>query len=167
MSNKHRVATKTALFAYRLVHFDDVVQEIYGLSISGRALELVEPALLLFQKYKVTEQDDKIFNDEILPTLSSFLNERRNRRNDSIEGRLYPIITKLVEEQGETLENDKIFNTVQVEMEGKEICGKSDAFYVEDLGKVITRNNILKILKEKFKAVPTRKILEDRTSKRK
>jgi hypothetical protein len=154
------------LFAYRLVHFDDVIQEIHELSISGRALELVEPALLLFHKYKVTEQDDKIFNDEILPTLSSFLNERMNRRNDSIEGKLYPIITKLVEEQGETLENDKIFNTVQVEMEGKEIPGKSDAFYIEDLGKVVTRNNILKILKEKFKAVPTRKVLEDGTMPR-
>lgn len=154
------------LFAYRLVHFDDVVQEIEGLSISGRALELVEPALLLFHKYKVTKQDDKIFNDEILPTLSSFLNERMNRRNDSIEGRLFPIITKMVEEQGETLENDKIFNTVQVEMEGKEVSGKSDAFYVDDLGKVVTRNNILKILREKFKAVPTRKVLEDRTMPR-
>jgi hypothetical protein len=154
------------LFAYRLVHFDDVVQEIRGLGISGRALELVEPALLLFHKYKVTEQDDKIFNNEILPTLSSFLNERMNRRNDSIEGRLYPIITKLVEEQGETLENDKIFNTVQVEMEGKEISGKPDAFYVEDLGKVVTRNNTLKILKEKFKAVPTRRVLEDGTMPR-
>jgi hypothetical protein len=72
----------------------------------------------------------------------------------------------LVEEQGETLENDKIFNTVQIEMEGKEISGKSDAFYVEDLGKVVTRNNILKILKEKFKAVPTRRILEDGTMPR-
>jgi hypothetical protein len=154
------------LFAYRLVHFDDVVQEIHELSISGRALELVEPALLLFHKYKVTEQDDKIFNDEILPTLSSFLNERMNRRNDSIEGRLYPIITKLVKEQGETLENDKIFNTLQVEMEGKEISGKSDAFYVEDLGKVVTRNNILKILKEKFKAVSMRRVLEDGTMPR-
>jgi hypothetical protein len=149
------------LFAYRLVHFDDIVDEMKGLSINGRALELTGSALRLFHKYKVTEKDDKTFNDEILPSLSSFLKERMNRRNASLEGRLYPIIKKMVDEQGETLENDKIFHTAWVEMEGREIPNRSDAFYIEDLGRIVRRNDILKVLEEKFKAIPGRKILDD------
>jgi hypothetical protein len=153
------------LFAYRLAHYDDAIEEIQGLSISGRALELTEPALLLFNKYKSlsppAEEEDKTFNDEILPTLSEFLKDRLGRRNDSLEGKLYPIITKMVQEQGETLENDKIFDTVQSEMEGKPVPDKNDAFYVEELGRVVTRNNILKVLKDKFKAVPDRVVLVD------
>lgn len=110
----------------------------------------------------MTEQDDEIFNDEILPTLSSFLNERMTRRNDSLEGKLYPIIHKMVNEQGLTLENDKIFKTAWAEMQGKEIPGKSDAFHVEDLS-IVTRNKINKVLREKFKAIPDRLLLEDGT----
>lgn len=135
--------------------------EIEGLNISGRALELTESTLQLFHKYKSTKDDKKIFYEQILPTLSEFLKDRLGRRNDSLEGRLYPIITNMVQEQGEILENDKIFATVQSQMEGKPVADKNDAFYVEDLGRVVTRNNILKMLKEKVKAVPDRVILLD------
>lgn len=101
------------LFAYRLVHFGDVVPEIEGLNISGRALELTESALLLFHKYRSSPEENEIFNKGILPTLSDFLKDRLGRRNLSLEAKLYPIITKMVQEQGETLENDRIFSTVQ------------------------------------------------------
>jgi hypothetical protein len=160
------------LFAYRLVHFDDVIGEIQGLSISGRALELTESALLLFHKYKSssTEDDDnknKIFNNEIIPTLSAFLNDRSNRRNDSLEARLYPIIKAMTDAQNsDEFDNDTIFNTVQVEIGGRDIPGKSDIFYVDDLGITVTRTKIMKILKEKFKAVPVRTILLDGSTKR-
>jgi hypothetical protein len=145
------------LLAFRMVHFDDVIDDIAGLSISGRALELTEPALQLFHKYKSSPEDEEIFKNEILPTLSEFLKDRLGRRNTSLEAKLYPIITKMVEEQGGTLENDKIFATVKSEMEGSPVPDKEDyAFYVEELERVVTRNNILKVLKEKFKAAPDR-----------
>jgi hypothetical protein len=145
------------LFVYRLVHFNDILDEVKGLSISGRALELTG--------YDA-DDEEKIFYDEILPSLSSFLKERMSRRNESLEGKLYPIINKMVNEQGETLENEKIFSTSCVEMGGKEIPNRSDAFYVEDLGTVVRRKDILKVLKEKFKAIPGRKILDDGSSLR-
>lgn len=155
------------LFAYRLAHFDDVIEEIPGLSISGRALELTESALQLFHKYKSSPKDEEIFNDDILPTLSAFLNDRSNRRNDSLEARLYPIIKAMTDAQNsDEFDNDTIFNTVQVEMGGRDIPGKSDIFYVDDLGITVTRTKIMKVLKEKFKAVPVRTILLDGSTKR-
>jgi hypothetical protein len=155
------------LFAYRLTHFDDTIGEIQGLSISGRALELTESALLLFHKYKSSTEDSEIFNDEIIPTLSAFLNDRSNRRNDSLEARLYPIIKAMTDAQNsDEFDNDTIFNTVWVELGGREIPGKSDIFYVDDLGITVARTKIMKVLKEKFKAVPIRTILLDGSTKR-
>ncbi|MDQ3969036.1 MAG: hypothetical protein M3275_11660 [Thermoproteota archaeon] len=156
------------LFAYRLVHFDDMIGEIQGLSISGRALELTESALLLFNRFNSSSSEDsKIFNDEIIPTLSGFLNDRSSRRNDSLEGRLYSIIKTMVDVQGkDEFDNDTIFNVVQSEMGGRDIPGKSDIFYVDDLGITVTRTKIMKVLKEKFKAIPVRTVLLDGSTKR-
>lgn len=43
-------------------------------------------------------------------------------------------------------------------MEGKPIPEKDYAFYVEDLERLVSRNDIFKVLKEKFKAVSSRKV---------
>jgi hypothetical protein len=159
---------KKRLFAFRLAHFDDTIGEIQGLSISGRALELTESALLLFNRFKSSSSEDsKIFNDEIIPTLSAFLNDRSSRRNDSLEARLYPIIKAMTDAQNsDEFDNDTIFNVVQSEMGGRDIPGKSDIFYVDDLGITVTRTKIMKVLREKFKAVPVRTILLDGSTKR-
>ena len=166
---------KKRLFAYRLAHFDDTIEEIQEgrLSISGRALELTESALLLFNKYRTSpeevEEDDKtLFNDEIVPTLSAFLNDRSSRRNDSLEARLYSIIKNMIDAQSgkDEFDNDTIFNVVQSEMGGREIPGKQDIFYVDDLGITVTRTKVMKVLKEKFKAVNTRLILADGSRQR-
>jgi hypothetical protein len=155
------------LFAYRLTHYDDVIQEIEGINISGRALELTESALQLFYQFRRAEQDNEIFDNEIAPTLSSFLNDRLGRRSNSLEGKLYPIIRMMLEVQGnDEFDNDTIYNTVYSEMEGRELPGKTDIFYVDDLGATVTRTKILKALREKFKAVPTYKPLSDGSRKR-
>ncbi len=157
---------KKRLFAYRLVHYGDVVPEIEGLNISGRALELTESALLLFHKYRRSEEEAKIFNEAILPTLSSFLGDRLGRRNDSLEGRLYPVIATIMKAQeSDEFDNDTIFNTVMTEMGGREIPGKSDMFFLDDIGMVVTRTKIMKVLREKFKAIPVRPIAVDGKSR--
>jgi hypothetical protein len=51
-------------------------------------------------------------------------------------------------------------------MEGREIPGKSDIFYVDDLSMAVTRTKIMKVLREKFKAVNTRIIYKDGTRQR-
>lgn len=154
------------LFVHRLAHFDDVIGEIQGLSISGRALELTESALLLFNKYKSSPEDDKTFNDEIIPSLSWFLSDRSGRRNESLEGRLYSIIKTMTEAQSnDEFDNDTIFNTVQAEMEGREISGKPGVFYVDDLGIKVSRTKIMKVLREKFRAVPIKLVLVDGSRK--
>ena len=153
MSSK---TSERRLFAFRLVHFEDTINEMSdNLSISGRALELTEPIILLFNKFKSTEEDNKIFNDEILPSLSECLRDRASRRSDRLEGRLYPVIKAMIDQYGENLENDKIYSGAQSQLEGKEIADKQYAFFVEDLG-VVTRNKILQILREKFSAKPIR-----------
>ena len=155
------------LFAFRLVHFDDVIEDIRGLNISGRALELTDTALQLFHNYKTTEEDNKIFNEDILPALSSFLGDRLGRRNDSLEAKLYPIIRMMIDAQGsETLDNNTIYNTVCSELEAREIPGKPDVFILDDLGITITRSKIMKVLREKFKATPTIMVLPEDGSRR-
>jgi hypothetical protein len=159
-------ALRKRLFAFRLVHHDDVIDEIKGMNISGRALELTEPALLLFHKYKSTEEDNQIFNNEILPTLSSFLSDRVSRRNESLEGKLYPIMRMMVDAQkSEEFDNDTIFDFVRIQMDGRDISDKSDMFYVDDLNMAVTRSKIWKVLREKFKAKQARLILKDGSTK--
>jgi hypothetical protein len=76
----HRAAaTAKQLFAFRLAHFEEMIEEIKGLSISDRALELMKPETLLYYKYRMTHHDGKIFN-EVLAALSSFVKERSQRR---------------------------------------------------------------------------------------
>jgi hypothetical protein len=153
---------KKRLFAYRLVHYDDVIEEIQDISISGRALELTESALQLFYQFKVTEEDNQIFEQEIIPALSSFLNDRLGRRSNSLEGKLYPIIRMMLEAQDtDEFDNNTIFNTAMSEMEGRDLPGKTDIFYVDDLGATVTRTKITKVLREKFKAVPIQLIKPD------
>jgi hypothetical protein len=76
----HRAAaTAKQLFAFRLDHFENMIEDIKGLSISDRVLELMKPEILSYYKYRMTHHDGKIFN-EVLAALSSFVKERSQRR---------------------------------------------------------------------------------------
>jgi hypothetical protein len=156
------------LFAYRLVHFDDVIPEVKRLTISGRALELTESALSLFHKYRSTPEDEETFNNEILPVLSAFLKERLGRRNDSLEARMYPEIMTLVNSKGGdglAIDNDTIYAWLQLQFGGKAIPDRIGAFYMDDLDMEVSRSMITKILREKFKAQPIR-IIDEKTGSR-
>jgi hypothetical protein len=56
-----------------------MIEDVKGLSISDRALELMKPEILLYYKYRMTHHEDKIFN-KVLAALSSFVKERSQRR---------------------------------------------------------------------------------------
>jgi hypothetical protein len=79
------------------------------------------------------DYDGESFN-EVLATLSSFVKERSQRSPESLQGRLHPFIRGMVELEGWTLENDKIFSMAYIELDGREVPAKLDSFYVEDLG---------------------------------
>jgi CRISPR/Cas system CSM-associated protein Csm2 small subunit len=158
------------LFAFRLVHYDDAIEEIKNISINGRGLELTESALQLFYKYldPHSKEDNKTFYEDILPTLSSFLSDRVDRRSYSLEARLYSIIKSMIDaSDGKTsFDNETLYNTIMVEMEGKELPNKTNMFYVDDLGITVTRTKLMKVLREKFKAHPGRVIFADGSTKR-
>jgi hypothetical protein len=71
------------MFAFRLSHLEDMIEEIKDLNISDRAPEPTQRPVLLFYKYHMTDQVGKIFN-EVLATHSSFLKERLQRSGESL-----------------------------------------------------------------------------------
>jgi hypothetical protein len=94
----------------------------------------MQPSLLLSYNYRMTDHDGKIF-DEVLTMLSSFMKERWQRSDEGLQGRLHPVISSMVELEGWTLENDKIFSMACIELCEKEAPAKPDSFYVvEDIG---------------------------------
>jgi hypothetical protein len=155
--------TKKLLLAFRLVHFEDPIDEI-PLTVEGRADELTGPEVRLFYKYCATPEDKKIF-EKILDVLSGFVKERsEQRRSGSIEGRIYAVVAQMVKDSGDILENDAIFSAVKEELEGADISGKAQSFYTQDFG-TISHAKITKILKENFKANST-SVGRDKAKKR-
>jgi hypothetical protein len=110
-----------------------MIEDIKGLSISDRALEFIQPALLLSYKYRMTDYDGKIFN-EVLATLSSFVKERSQRSPESLQGRLHPFISGMVELEGWTLKNEKIFSMACIELGGKKFLANLTAFMLKIWG---------------------------------
>ena len=76
------------MLCYRLVHYKDFVPDIET-GLKNRDQELCKPLLQLFYGTKVLET-------EIIPTLETFVKQRRSRKEKSLEAALYPIIKKYV-----------------------------------------------------------------------
>jgi len=75
------------MLCYRLVHYTDTLPEIET-GLVNRDNELFKPTLQLFAKTEALK--------EIITALEVFVNQRRERKLNSIESALYPIIKKQV-----------------------------------------------------------------------
>lgn len=151
--NKHLMneieKTRKLLFAIRMVHYDDVIEEI-GLNLFNREAELTEPTLRLFQYSPNTLK-------ELQPALMKCLNNKREVKSNSLEAILYAVINNLIpkitaiNDTYIDLSNDAIKEELKRISDGTDIPNK-DAFRSKELGEDITWSKIWQILKDKFRA---------------
>ena len=78
---------KKLMFCYRLVHYKDLLPEIET-GLKNRDNELCKPLLQLFYGTEALP--------EIIKTLKVFLKQRRERKSNSLEAALFPIIKKIL-----------------------------------------------------------------------
>jgi hypothetical protein len=153
------------LLAYRLLHFKDPYKEI-SIGLDGRDEELCKPLLQLFYTLGASEQTMA----EIEKTLQYFLDTKNNRKNDSFEASIYPIVVSQVTtsgiEQASLFEDEtkrlKSISTTQsweiitASLEGnfdrdKDGNTKPNSYIFAEHGKKY-RNNVIKIIMDKFGA---------------
>ena len=79
------------LLAYRILHIKDPYKEI-DIGLNGRDEELCKPLLQLFYTLDATEET----RTEIEKTLQYFLDIKNDRKGDSLEGSIYPIVKNAV-----------------------------------------------------------------------
>ena len=76
------------MLCYRLVHYKDFLPDIET-GLKNRDQELCKPLLQLFYRTEALKK-------EIIPTLETFVKQRRTRKENSLEAAIYPIIKKHV-----------------------------------------------------------------------
>jgi hypothetical protein len=76
------------MLCYRLIHYKDLLPEIET-GLKNRNQELCKPLLQLFY-------GTEVLKNEIIPTLETFIKQRRTRRGNRLDTALYPIIKKYV-----------------------------------------------------------------------
>ena len=83
------------LLAYRLVHIKDPYKEI-DIGVDGRDEELCKPLLQLFHTLGASEETQT----DIEKTLQHFLDIKNDRKGDSVEGSVYPIVVDALSNLG-------------------------------------------------------------------
>jgi hypothetical protein len=94
------------LLCYRLIHYKDQLVEIET-GLKNRDNELCKPLLQLFYGTKALQ--------EIINSLEVFVNQRRERKSNTIEAVLYPILKEIIKEQErennqEQEDSEELFN---------------------------------------------------------
>jgi hypothetical protein len=149
------------LFAFRLIHYNDVFPDIQ-INLENRNAELTKPSLRLFSSLG----DAPVAVEEIKLALSKFIVEKNELKSNSIESKLCSAIIELIRERNENpnsqdyegledyaFTNEQIWAKCRIVMDGIDILGKSESFYSIDDGK-ITHRKISSLFQSKFKAVP-------------
>jgi hypothetical protein len=130
------------LLLYRIYHFNDKIPNV-ELNVKNRENELCKPLLRLFQNTGVVSDIERV--------LTRFINEKRERKNESLDARIYHEIRKLVQSSGYILTSKEIFEHMRNVLEGRLSFEKPQAFYCDDFGEV-TKKLIAKIISDKFGA---------------
>jgi|GEM_PF-960615 len=157
------------LLVYRLLHHGDIIEEV-PLNIDGRAWELTSPQIFLFNSGKLASSEtDKPALNEVLKTLSRFLQKKGEMTKKTLEGIVHEALEKeifpaktaktVIDVNGKnittyTISNEDICNKVRDLVDGVLSTNPNEyAFYSTDYGK-ITHKRILKICRDRFSAEP-------------
>jgi hypothetical protein len=154
------------LLAYRVLHMKDPYKEI-DIGLDGRDEELCKPLLQLFYTLGASEET----RTEIEKTLQYFLDIKNDRKGDSLEGSIYPIVVEAVKlgEDHVSLSDDDIgkrlksisatelWQQITNALEGdfkRDNNGdiiEPNTFYSADFGRQY-RSRVIAIIRDKFGA---------------
>jgi hypothetical protein len=133
---------------HRLIHHDDIIEQV-NTNIEGRALELTEPQIRLFNSDKIASPDKAVLNRDVLPVLSACLRRRGDTVIDADSN------NNSTNHALKVLSNQQIYEHVYSLADGSPIADKQYAFYSVEYGEV-SEKKILKICRDKFLAKDTR-----------
>lgn len=130
------------LLIFRLVNYNKPIPDIQ-LNIKNRDKQVCKPLLRLFQNSNSVK--------EISTTLSKFISEKRDRKTQTLDARLFEIIRKLVNGRGPKLSNHEIWESVKAGLEGSFNPAYPLSYESEEFGS-ISQKEITGILISKFGA---------------
>ena len=146
--------TRNDLLVYRLLHFKDKISDI-KLNIHNREKQLFKPVIRLFQNTKTLA--------DVLPVISKYVSQRREKNTNSLHAFLYRTIKELVEAENTfELESSLIWRTVKEILPGNENISKPQSYESVDFG-VLSQKEITQTLKEVFGATPPKHTGKNRT----
>jgi hypothetical protein len=130
------------MLIYRLIHFNDRIEDI-NIGLEGRHKELCKPMLQLFQNTKSLK--------EIQGAFHVFLNAKNQRKGNSIEAALHPIIVNLVSQNGRDVFAGRIWTSILETIPGTFDEKRQNEFQTHDYG-TLYRNTITNVICDKFGA---------------
>jgi hypothetical protein len=137
---------KKLILLYRMIHFKDPLKEV-DVGLDGRDEELCKPISQLFYNLGASEEIQK----EIDTTLQQFLKIKNNRKENSIEAIIYPILVSYVSQNGNVIPSTRLWELITTTLEGQLDEKNPNVCLSADYGKLY-RNTTIKMVCDKFGA---------------
>lgn len=140
------VDTRKLLLIYRMLHYNETIHQV-KLTIKNREKQLTESVIRLFQKTEALK--------EILPTLQNLLAQKRDRKLNTLEAKVFQIVQKLSPTCNYQVSNAAIWEAIKEEIPGNEIEKRPQSYETEAYG-IISKRQISQIITDRFCAVQKR-----------
>jgi len=137
--------TRNLLIFYRLLHYHDKIPDI-KLNLFNREKQLFKPVLRIFQKTETLRV--------LLPVISKYVSEKRQKNSNTLHAFLYRIIKDLIiQENGYDLSSSLIWKNITLSeiLEGEFIPNKPLSYDTVEFG-LISQKMITQILQDVFGA---------------
>jgi hypothetical protein len=134
------------MLCYRLTHYNQQLPLI-NTGLFNREEELCGPLLQLFQGTQASKN--------IEAAIEKFLEQRRQRKSNTIEAALYPIVVNLISEHGYEIHWSIIWKGLSKAIKGVYGNG-NNAFQTEEYG-TLFNNTLIQTMEDKFGATRKRK----------
>ena len=131
---------------FKLLHFKDPLPEV-DVGLDGRDKELCKPILQLFYGLGATPETLK----EIETALQHFLDTKNERKKNSLEAVIYPIVMNAISTYGKEIETGQIWTSIMASLDGEGDPSKPSIFHSSEYGNIY-RNTITKMICDKFGA---------------
>ncbi len=131
---------RKTILCYRLVHYKEPIIDIET-GLKNRDDELCRPLLQLFHGTEAIS--------EIIDILQKFVTERKERKSNSVEASLYPILVSLISEHGYELSVGLIWSSLMLKLDGTFREEKPNQYETHDHG-MMYKNTITKMIVDKF-----------------
>jgi hypothetical protein len=137
---KELIDFRKLLLIYRLIHFKDPIPDL-DIGIVGRDKELAKPLIQLFHNSEA--------QNEIIKNLQKILDLKNQKKQNTLEVVLLPIVVNLISEHGNQFFSSVFWYSLKENVSGKEDERKPNEYHTEDYG-TIFRTTITNTLRDIF-----------------